>query len=141
VLASGELPQDIADLDFNDTSGDWGGSMKFALAAKAIGARYGCTASEKRTPEENEAAGGSDTSDHLTTMRDAYAVDLSGCSMAFPGGAADRAATDIAAWLRLQSHVGLISVVRGSYRFQLIWQSEGHYDHVHLGVRLSGPPA
>ena len=55
--------------------------------------------------------------------------------MAYPGGEADRTARAIAAVLGMPAHTGIQNTVRGSYRVQLLWQTGGHYDHVHIGVR------
>jgi hypothetical protein len=56
--------------------------------------------------------------------------------MTYPGGEADRTARAIAAALGMDGHTGTITVVRGAYRFQLLWQTDGHWDHVHLGAKL-----
>jgi hypothetical protein len=125
----------IGDLDFRDTAGPWGGSQKFARALAAVGRRLGCTSSSEKRPRKYTASGG--ISDHWVGSRDAYAIDINtgACTMSHPGGEADRTARAIAATLGLPRHTGTVSAVRGAYRFQLIWQDAGHYDHVHLGVR------
>jgi Transglycosylase SLT domain len=133
-------PVELADLDFRDTSGDWDGSRKFALALAELGRPYGClSTSEKRERKYTDSGG---ISDHWIGSLDAYAVDIdsAACTMHYPGGEADRTAEAIAAALGMPTHTGVVEVVRGAYRFQLLWQTDGHYDHVHIGVKLIGGP-
>jgi hypothetical protein len=136
TLTLDESTVELADLDFADTSGAWGGSKKFALALASLGRPYGCVStSEKRARKYTDSGG---ISDHWVGSSDAYAVDLdsAGCTMTYPGGEADRTARAIAAALGMDGHTGTITVVRGAYRFQLLWQTDGHWDHVHLGAKL-----
>ena len=126
---------ELGDLDFGDTSGAWGGTQKLARALARLGRRYGCTPTSEKRGRKYTASGG--ISDHWIGSKDAYAVDLdsASCSMSYPGGEADRTAKAIAAALGMPRHTGVVSIVRGAYRFQLLWQTGGHYDHVHLGAR------
>lgn len=87
---------------------------------------------DKRTPAENAAVGGSPTSDHLTTSKGAYAADLP---------ADDDLAKRIAKRLGMRSHTGTNEVTKGGYRYQMIWQDDGHYDHIHLGARKTDTPS
>lgn len=87
---------------------------------------------DKRTPAENTSVGGSSTSDHLTTNRASYAADLP---------ADDKLARRIAKNLGLKSHTGTQTVTKDGYRYQLIWQDKGHYDHIHLGAQWTGQPS
>jgi hypothetical protein len=125
----------LGELDFSDTSGPWGGSQKFAKALAALGKSVGCSSISEKRPRKYTSSGG--ISDHWVGSTDAYAVDIdsASCSMAYPGGEADRTAQAIAAALSMPSHTGIRNVVRGAYRFQLLWQTGGHYDHAHIGVR------
>ncbi len=135
TLALGGGPVELEDLDFTDTSGAWGGARKFARALAHLGGRYGCVpTSEKRERKYTDSGG---ISDHWVGSTDAYAVDIdsAGCTMTYPGGEADLTARAIAAALDLPAHTGIVNAVRGRYRFQLLWQAAGHYDHVHIGVR------
>jgi hypothetical protein len=129
----------LGDLDFRDTSGDWGGSQKFAVALGEHGRRDGCVPTSEKRERKYTASGG--ISDHWVGATDAYAVDLdsSACTNTYPGGDADRTARAIAAALDMPAHTGVVSIVRGAYRFQLLWQTDGHYDHVHLGVKRVVP--
>jgi Transglycosylase SLT domain len=132
-------PVELGGLDFRDTSGAWGGSKKFALAVAALGKRYGCVSTSEKRERQYTSSGG--VSDHWVGATDAYAVDIdsSTCTMDYPGGEADRTARSIAAALGMPSHTGVVNVIRGAYRFQLLWQTAEHYDHVHVGARLVAP--
>jgi hypothetical protein len=132
-------PVELGDLDFRDTSGAWAGSEKFALALAELGRRYGCVSTSEKRERQYTSSGG--ISDHWVGSTDAYAVDLdsAACTMTYPGGEADRTARAIAAALDLPAHTGTVTVVRGAYRFQLLWQTDDHYDHVHLGVKRVVP--
>jgi Transglycosylase SLT domain len=130
---------ELGELDFDDTSGAWGGSKKFALALAALGRRYGCVSISEKRERQYTSSGG--ISDHWLGSPDAYAVDIDSgsCTLDFPGGEADRTARAIAAALGMPSHTGVVNQVRGAYRFQLLWQTAEHYDHVHVGARLVAP--
>ena len=110
--------------------GDWGG-MKFILERAAKGIDISST---KRTPEENAAVGGATDSDHLTTNTTTYAVDLP---------ATGEQGANIAQ--TMHDRLGLNEPLQtGTYnwytsskfpgtRFQVLWEVEGHFDHVHVG--------
>jgi Transglycosylase SLT domain len=136
TLTLDEGAVELGDLDFADTSGAWGGSQKFAKALARLGEPYGCVPFSEKRERQYTASGG--ISDHWVGSSDAYAVDIDsvGCTMTYPGGEADRTARAIAAALGMDGHTGTITVVRGAYRFQLLWQTADHYDHIHLGVKL-----
>jgi len=127
-------PVELGELDFTDTAGSWGGSRKFALALAGLGERHGCFPTSEKRERKYTASGG--ISDHWVGQADAYAVDINSasCTMDYPGGDADRTARAIALALDLPTRTGTVNAVRGAYRFQLIWQDDDHYDHVHLGV-------
>lgn len=93
---------------------------------------------DSRTPGENSAVGGSATSDHLTTNVDAMAGDFSVPSDISEDQAWELARA-VARKLGLPSETGLQTVDRGGVRYQLIWQAEGHYDHVHVGAQVIDP--
>jgi hypothetical protein len=135
TLTLGLAPVEIGRLDFSDTAGAWGGSEKFALALAELGRRYGCVSTSEKRERKYTSSGG--ISDHWRGSTDAYAVDIdsASCTLAYPGGEADRTAAAIAAVLGMPQHIGSVETVRGAYRFQLLWQTDGHYDHVHLGVK------
>ena len=129
------VPVELGDLDFNDTAGSWGGSQKFAVALAGLGRRYGCVSTSEKRERKYTSSGG--ISDHWVGSSNAYAVDIDSpsCTMGYPGGEADRTAEAIAAVLGMPEHTGTVETVRGSYRFQLLWQTDGHYNHVHIGVK------
>lgn len=107
--------------------GGWDGTEK--LVKSAVKKAGGSIGSTKRTPEENRAVGGSSTSDHLTTNKSAFAVDTD---------ASDAVAKNLAKRFGFPTYKGLqtktIKIGGQTYRIQLIWQAEGHYDHVHFGA-------
>jgi hypothetical protein len=111
--------------------GAWAGSKRAVMKVvpKAIRAEG---RDDKRTPAENSAVGGSSTSDHLTTNEAAYAADL-------PPD--DAVAQKIAKRLGMESHTGTNEVTKNGYRYQLIWQDAGHYDHIHIGATWTGEKA
>ncbi|MGH2761393.1 MAG: hypothetical protein ACRDLD_02240 [Thermoleophilaceae bacterium] len=111
--------------------GSWKGSKRAVLEVVPKGARAEGR-DDKRTPEENTSVGGSISSDHLTTRTSSYAADLP---------PEDKTARRIAKRLGMASHTGTNEVVKDGYRYQLIWQDEGHYDHIHLGAEWVGAAA
>jgi hypothetical protein len=134
----------LGDLSFNDTSGPWGGSMKFAKALANLGRQFGCVSVSEKRETQNTASGG--VSDHWVGSTDAYAVDLAGpnCSLDHPDGGAAQTARAIGQALGMPWHGDCHNLVKGSYRFQLIWHTDcggNHYDHVHIGVRLMAASA
>jgi hypothetical protein len=71
-------------------------------------------------------------SDHQGPGEYAWAADLPARSLL----EGDRIAADVAHILRLDwPGQGIHSEVRWGRRYQLIWRAEGHFDHVHIGVR------
>lgn len=99
-----------------------------------IAAKAGIKASNyKRTPADNAAVGGSATSDHLTTNRRSYAAD-------YPTTSGEQLAH------RLARAVGIKDFSTGNFthydvkiggrqfRVQILWNVEGHHDHVHFGL-------
>jgi len=135
TLTLDAVPIELGDLDFNDTAGSWGGSQKFAVALAGVGRRYGCVSTSEKRERKYTSSGG--ISDHWVGSSEAYAVDIDSpsCTMRYPGGEADHTAEAIAAVLGMPEHTGTVETVRGSYRFQLLWQTDGHYNHVHIGVK------
>lgn len=135
-------PVALGRIDWNDTSGPWGGAQKFAELAVRLAEREGCSVTSAKRSTESTLSGG--VSDHWQGARHSYAVDLGGCDLGFPGGAADRVARAVAAAFGLPGHTGVVSAYRGRYRIQLLWQTyEGgdHYNHVHVGIRNVCCPA
>lgn len=120
----------VKGLDFDSTKGGWQGS---APVARSLAAGLGESRTFKRTPAENSAVGGASDSDHLTTNRNAFAIDISAV-----GKAGDRIVNRLAKRLGVKPNrlTGTYApIYRGKYRIQILWRVEGHYDHVHVGVR------
>jgi hypothetical protein len=110
--------------------GDWGGSRAPCERAAHVGRTNGLTVTgRKRT-------WGSTGSDHHVSQRNSYAVDMSNGRSPTPQ--MHRTAQQIAAALgRPGWRGGILNVVCARHRMrgQLIWNTTGHYDHVHFGAR------
>ena len=89
----------------------------------------------KRTPSQNAAAGGSATSDHLTTLSGSYATDYPTTS----GEAAARALSrelGYTAWQPNSYATARIVVGGHTFQVQILWGAGiEHGDHVHVGVK------
>lgn len=115
----------------------WGGSEGVADAAKEIAAGMGVpVTSQKRDLAATRRVGSSTGSDHFTGNSNAFAVDL-GVS----GARGDQLARAIAQKYGIpESNIGTfnrhtINVDGQRYSLQLLWRVQGHFDHVHLGIR------
>lgn len=126
----------LGDLDFNDTSGQWAGARKFAVAMIPLAKRYGCASTSEKRPRKFTSAGG--VSDHWEGAKHSYAVDLDNCGTQYPGGPPDKTAAAVAKALGFAGRLGLQQKNAGKFRIQMIWQAAGHYDHVHVGFRRLG---
>jgi hypothetical protein len=74
------------------------------------------------------------TSDHYRGKTNATARDWAG-----PPQQMDRLARKIARDLGVKGYKGgPLNVTRGGYRFQLLWKTDRHFDHVHLGIQRVG---
>ena len=117
-------------------SGPYMGSQRAVLKALPKGRRDEGR-DDKRDPAENASVGGSKGSDHLTTNESTYASDIPG---RLNDGHTDDEAKKIAKRLGMKGHRGTNTVVKDGYRYQLIWQDKGHFDHIHLGAdRVDAP--
>lgn len=107
------------------------GSKRFVqkLAPKGI-----TPTSTVRTPEHNAEIGGSPTSDHLSTNKDAFAAD-------FPDD--PKISAKIARKLGIKGfkHGQNTTVFRDGYRIQLLTAPHGTGPHVHLGIKWEGSGA
>lgn len=131
-LVGGGAKVDIGHLNWNDTSGAWGGSKKFAMVGARLGKRFGCSITSAKRDIQSTASGG--VSDHWVGAEHSYAVDIDACS----SGAMDNTAKAIAGTMDLPRHTGVVTVYRGKYRVQLLWKTMvggNHYSHNHLGIR------
>lgn len=94
--------------------------------------------SQKRTPAENDAVGGSKSSDHLTTQTTTFATDFPTLN----GEEATRAlagAMGNSSW-QPNSYASFDVKVDGhACEVQLLWGGDiGHGDHIHAGIQLGG---
>ena len=115
----------------------WGGSEGVADAAIAIAASMSVpVTSQKRDLADTIRVGSTTGSDHYTGNTTAFATDF-GVS----GSRGDELASAIAAKYGIpQNAIGsfertTIQVSDRRYSLQLLWRVDGHYDHVHLGIR------
>jgi hypothetical protein len=109
-------------------AGPWAGSKRVAVEATKGYDR----GSLKRTPAENDAVQGSQTSDHLTTSGRSFAVDI-------PTTDGEGMARNIAKRLGIKGYTTgnytRWTTNRPGYSAQILWNVSGHTDHVHVGVR------
>jgi putative peptidoglycan binding protein len=114
--------------------GDWGGSEAPVRRAIKIARANGLTVTS--TKRSTLSTG----SDHHVSQTRAFAADLSNGSSPTPQ--MDRTAHQIAAALgRPSFRAGVLAVVSGPVRAQLLWRTHvggNHFNHVHFGVRVSG---
>lgn len=113
--------------------GAWAGTENILLkATKGFD-----ISSTKRTPAENAAVGGAEDSDHLTSNKNTFATDL-------PTTDGRPIAEKVAKRLGFEqqwtpgNYDWYTSKKYPGYRFQLLWEVEGHYDHVHVGAEYTG---
>lgn len=100
-----------------------------------IAKQFGISASNyKRDPARNAAVGGSPTSHHLTTNRNAYAAD-------YPTTNGAPLAHRIARRLGIRNYrTGTydhypVQIGGRNFKVQILWGVRGHYDHVHFGIQ------
>lgn len=83
---------------------------------------------------------GSPDSDHHVSRSDSWACDLAVLGASHPTPATAAAAHRIASALGEPDWTGGdLKKVIGGYRYQVLWQVAGHFDHVHVGVRKNPP--
>jgi hypothetical protein len=93
--------------------------------------------SGKRTPAQNQAVGGSPTSDHLTTHTTAMARDFPTYSGADDAAALAKA-MGINSWHENSYAAYIVRVDGEDFSTQILWGAAiGHGDHVHVGVRAA----
>jgi hypothetical protein len=82
---------------------------------------------------------GSEQSDHHISRTDSWAADLAVRGIQVPTPATELAARRVAAALGVPDWGGgdLTMTING-YRFQILWKVDGHFNHVHVGVRKVG---
>jgi len=112
--------------------GNWGGSMPRALQiAKLVG---NTPTSQKRT-KRNTASG--NPSDHWVGLKSSYAIDL-------PYSSNSEGDEDFRAIVKALGKPNLKpgqwhNIPYNGYRYQVGWETGGHWDHIHVGVRPVTP--
>jgi hypothetical protein len=88
-----------------------------------------------RSEEWGRTTGGAN-SDHHISRTDSWAIDLAVRGVQQPTVYTETAAQRISAALGVPNWTGgdLTRTVNG-YRFQVLWKVDGHFNHVHIGVR------
>jgi len=129
----------LANVQVTSTAGKphWGGSNDVMMGfVEPFMVKRGLPiGSGKRTPAENDAAGGSKTSDHLTTRTTTAARDFP----TFQGEDDARElakAMGISGWLPNVKQTFSLSPVDGhKFKVQILWGAAiDHGDHVHVGI-------
>lgn len=139
LLQGGKLihdPKAGKKVRINPQKAKWGGAVD-AIHAVVPKEFWGAMRGDKRTPSENASVGGASDSDHLTTNTQTFAGDFS-----VPSEITEEQAWKLARAAAKKLGVpptGTQTVEKDGYRYQLIWQDEGHYDHVHIGAELIDP--
>jgi murein DD-endopeptidase MepM/ murein hydrolase activator NlpD len=115
----------------------WGGSEGVADAAKSIAQELGIpVTSQKRNAAETQRLDANFRSDHFTGNENAFAVDFG-----VAGQRGDQLARAIAQRYGIpEGNIGtynrhVINVDGQRYSLQLLWRVEGHFNHVHFGIR------
>lgn len=114
--------------------GSWGGGAAIATPAVLLARQMGIPVTSRKRNRPDLGAGRA--SDHDVHNKNAYAVDL-----AASGSRGDKLAKSIARRYGIPlSNIGTynrhtITVDGKRYSLQLLWRVDGHYDHVHLGIR------
>lgn len=114
--------------------GEWAGTKDILLN---VTKGFSIT-SEKRTPAENASVGGAEDSDHLTTNTNTYATDLPAS-----GAELNQIGSTVAKRLRIKgwtpgNYNWYTSPRFPGYRFQILSEVDGHFDHVHAGAEWTG---
>jgi lysophospholipase L1-like esterase len=120
--------------------GGYAGTQRLVTGLSGLAAKDGLAlGSQKRSPSENAAVGGSESSDHLTTNRNTYAGD-------FHNGRgedeeklrfAQQAARRFGVRFVKDSYEsgGIVNIGGQQYRVQILYGGGvDHADHVHVGV-------
>lgn len=113
--------------------GGGGGTGKQQARRLAAQAGKGYITSGERTPERNRAVGGAEGSDHLTTKRDATAVDLK-----YGTGRRIARRLGIKNWKPGSYQRHTVRIKGKRYSVQILEDVEGHRDHTHAGFQYLG---
>lgn len=133
LAALNDLKEDLeAHLEFLTPGGEWGGAADPVKRAIAIGHDNRLTVTSLKRSSGNVG------SDHHISQTTSYAADMSNGSSPTPQ--MDATAATIAARLGRPGWKGgeILTIVDDRVRVQLIWRTTGHFNHVHIGVRIRG---
>lgn len=116
------------------TGGGWAGSEPRANLVARVS---GLPVTSRKRSTRNTASG--NVSDHWTGSTQSYAVDLGAT-----GATGDRAYRKVMQYLaQISGNPSIANLPAGKwhnlniggYRYQVGWRTEGHHDHVHVGVK------
>ena len=115
--------------------GPWGGSKSIVdLEVIPVAKKYGAPVTSLKRSATHPLTIANPSSDHSALATEAYAADF-GTIDGAPIGHAIAAALGIQGW-QPGSYTGHYSERAGRvFRVQILWAVEGHFDHVHVGVR------
>lgn len=121
-----------AQVNVGGEGGSWGGSMPRALAFAKIANDFmgkNVISSQKRSAELTASG---NMSDHYKENENAYAIDLA-CSQED----GDRLLAHLMTWFGHPEYKGgsWFNTTKDGYRYQFGWRVEGHFDHIHIGVK------
>lgn len=116
-------------------TGDWAGTKSIAVnEVIPVAKRFGVPVTSRKRSASHPLSISNPSSDHNAANEDAYAVDFG----TYDGSALAHA---------IAKNLGITGYSDGSYvghyitragrtfRVQILWAVEGHYDHVHVGVK------
>lgn len=118
-------------------TGPWAGTKSIATnEVIPVARRYGVPITSRKRAASHPLSISNPSSDHNAANEDAYAVDFG----TYDGSALAYA---IAHSLGLSGYTTgnfagyLIERAGRTFRVQILWAVEGHYDHVHVGIKRS----
>jgi hypothetical protein len=117
--------------------GPWAGTKSIAVnEVIPVARRYGVPVTSRKRAADDPLSIANPSSDHNRASRDAYAVDLgttSGSAVAY----AIAYALGISGYSTGNYAAYLIERSGRTFRVQILWAVDGHYDHVHVGIKRS----
>lgn len=118
-------------------TGSWGGSKSIIdREAVPVAKRYGAPVTSRKRPANHPLTISNPSSDHSVLATSAYAADFGfGTYDGSPLAYAIAHALGISGYSTGNYNGYTITRAGKQFRVQILWAVEGHYDHVHIGVR------
>jgi hypothetical protein len=118
-------------------TGPWAGTKSIATnEVIPVARRYGVPITSRKRAADHPLSIANWSSDHNAANRDAYAVDFGtydGSALAY----AIAHALGISGYTTGNYAAYLIERAGRTFRIQILWAVDGHYDHVHVGIKRS----